>query len=204
MNGSAREGVLAQPLPFRTGFHSPMYAPHLAAARGTLRSLEVLHPTVPIWSATSLAPFPRDPDEVRDLVLRHLVEPVRFRQLTELLHDSGVRAFVQLGPGSLTGFVEDTLHDREHLAVATAVSQRDGLGQLRRVLAALWADGLSPRFRRTAGRAVRRTQRADAPSPRTPRSRTPRSRTPRTRPRTRRARPRLTRAPHTRPRTQHT
>jgi 3-oxoacyl-(acyl-carrier-protein) synthase len=140
--------ILAQTLPFRTGFHSPMYAPYLAAARETLARLEVRPPDVPIWSATSLAPFPRDPDQVRELVLRHLVEPVRFRQLTELLYESGVRAFVQVGLGSLTGYAEDTLRDREHLTVATAVRQRGGLAQLRRVAAALWADGLSPRFSR--------------------------------------------------------
>jgi hypothetical protein len=141
-------GILARTLPFRTGFHSPMYAPYQATAREMLGRLEVRPASVPVWSATSLAPFPRDPDRMRDLVLRHLVEPVRFRQLTERLHESGVRAFVQVGPGSLTGFAEDTLRDRDRLIVATAVSQRDGLAQLRRVAAALWADGLSPRFDR--------------------------------------------------------
>jgi hypothetical protein len=151
-------GIIAQTLPFRTGFHSPMYAPYLAAARETLRRLETQPPSMPIWSATSLASFPRDPDRVRDLVLRHLVEPVRFRQLIELLHESGVRAFVQVGPGSLTGFAEDTLRDRDHLAVTTAVSQRDGLAQLRRVAAALWTDGLSPRFER-----LRRASKGRAP-----------------------------------------
>jgi acyl transferase domain-containing protein len=146
-------GILAQTLPFRTGFHSPMYAPYLAAAGELVRRLDTRPPRVPIWSATSLAPFPHDPDRVRDLVLRHLVEPVRFRQLTELLHESGVRAFVQVGPGSLTGFAEDTLRDRDHIAVATAVSQRDGLAQLRRVAAALWTEGLSPRFERLRRRS---------------------------------------------------
>jgi acyl transferase domain-containing protein len=153
-------GIMAQTLPFRTGFHSPMYAPFLAAARETLQRLEVRPGSVPIWSATSLAPFPRDPGQVRDLVLRHLVEPVRFRQLTELLHESGVRAFVQVGPGSLTGFAEDTLRDREHLTVATAVSQRDGLAQLRRAAAALWTDGLCPRFDRLGGPAASADARA--------------------------------------------
>ena len=154
-------GIMAQTLPFRTGFHSPMYAPHLAAARETLQRLEVRPASVPIWSATSLAPFPRDPGQVRDLVLRHLVEPVRFRQLTELLHESGVRAFVQVGPGSLTGFSEDTLRERDHLTVATAVPQRDGLAQLRRAAAALWADGLSPRFDRLGAPAANAADGAD-------------------------------------------
>jgi acyl transferase domain-containing protein len=138
--------ILAQPLPFRSGFHSPRYAPHVAAARQRLGRLQVQTPAVPVWSATSVTEFPRDPDAVRDLVLRHLTEPVRFRQLTERLHDHGIRAFVQVGPGSLTGFAEDTLRDRDHLAVATATPQRDGLAQLRRTAAALWAEGLSPGF----------------------------------------------------------
>jgi acyl transferase domain-containing protein len=168
MEQARAAGILAQPLPFRTGFHTPMYAPYTEAARETLSRLEVGPPGTPVWSATSLAPFPSDPGQVRDLVLRHLVEPVRFRQLTELLHDSGVRAFVQLGPGSLTGFTADTLRDRDHLTVATAVPQRDGLGQLRRAAAALWADGLSPRF----GRLDQASTASASPAASAPRGRT--------------------------------
>lgn len=143
-----KRAVMAQTMPFRTGFHSPFYARHVPAARAMLDRLEVSPPRVPIWSATSLAPFPSASGEVRDLVLRHLVEPVRFRRLTELLHDSGVRAFVQVGQGSLVGFAEDTLRDREFLAIPAAVGGRDGIDQLRRVAAALWADGLAPDFSR--------------------------------------------------------
>ncbi|WP_084337723.1 type I polyketide synthase [Actinomadura oligospora] len=142
------QGVLTETMPFRTGFHSPAYARHLPTARAMLERLEVSRPTVPVWSATSLAPFPDDVGGVRDLVLRHLVEPVRFRRLTELLHDSGIRAFVQVGQGSLAGFTEDTLRERDHLTVKAAVSARDGLDQLSRVAAALWVDGLDPDFAR--------------------------------------------------------
>jgi hypothetical protein len=73
---------------------------------------------------------------------------VRFRELTELLYQTGIRAFVQVGPGSLTGFADDTLAGRDFLTVATASAKRDGVAQLRRTAAALWAEGLSPRFER--------------------------------------------------------
>jgi acyl transferase domain-containing protein len=129
------QGVLAQVMPFRTGFHTPVLAPHLAAARSTMDALPVNSPTVPVWSATSLAPMPSEPDEIRELVLRHLVEPVRFRPLLQRLHDQGIRAFVQVGPGSLTGFVEDTLGSQEHLTVAGDSEHR--------AVAALWAFGLN-------------------------------------------------------------
>ncbi|RMI33838.1 type I polyketide synthase, partial [Actinomadura harenae] len=137
----ASEGVLGQELPFRTGFHTPMAAPLLEQLRPAFRAL-TLHPAeIPLWSATTVAPFPRDEDEIRDLVLRHLLEPVRFSELVEELHGAGVRAFVQVGPGSITGFVGDRLGDREHLAMAVNVPQRSGMAQLRRVAAALWAEG---------------------------------------------------------------
>lgn len=155
MTRARAEGVLAQTLPFRTGFHSPVFAPFAAPVREALHGLAVCPARVPVWSATSLTHYPGEPDAVRDLVLRHLVEPVRFRQLTQVLHESGVRAFVQVGPGSLTGFIDDTLAGREHLTVAAATARHDGVAALRRAAAALWAHGLSPRFDRLA--APRRT-----------------------------------------------
>lgn len=127
-------GVMAQVMPFRTGFHSPALAPHLTAARATVDALPVHPPSVPVWSATSLAPMPADAGAIRELVLRHLVEPVRFRPLIDRMHDAGFRAFVQIGPGTLTGFVEDTLGDRDHLAVSADSADR--------AAAALWAFGL--------------------------------------------------------------
>ncbi|GAB3885491.1 hypothetical protein GCM10029964_048240 [Kibdelosporangium lantanae] len=128
-------GVLAQVMPFRTGFHTPALAPYLAAARSTVDALPVHPPSVPVWSATSLAPMPSSSGEIRDLVLRHLVEPVRFQPMVRRLHDSGIRAFVQVGAGSLTSFVEDTLGDADHLTVVGDSAER--------AAAALWAFGLN-------------------------------------------------------------
>jgi len=143
--------VLAQPMTFRSGFHSPMLAPYLDPVRAGFERLPVRRPETPVWSATSLAPFPDDPAAVRDLTLRHLLEPVRFGPLTRRLHEEGVRAFVQVGPGSLTGFVDDTLRDERYVAVAANVAGRPGMAQLRRTAAALWAEGLDVRWDRLAG-----------------------------------------------------
>ncbi|MFE3055844.1 beta-ketoacyl synthase N-terminal-like domain-containing protein [Nocardia sp. NPDC059239] len=144
-------GVLAQVVPVRTGFHSPMIEPFLGPAHQALRRLPLGRPHIPVWSATSLEPFPDAADEIRALVIRHLIESVRFRQLIERLHARGVVAFVQVGPGSLPGFIEDTLRGREHLAVSADVPERGGLDQLRTVAAALWVAGLAPRFERLPG-----------------------------------------------------
>ena len=140
------EGVLGQELPFRSGFHTPMAKAYMRPVRESFAALEIRPAEVPVWSATTIAPFPEDEAEVRALIVRHLLEPVRFSGLVRALHAGGVRAFVQVGPGSLTGFVGDALgsaggSEGEHLAVAVNVPKRGGLDQLARVVAALWVEG---------------------------------------------------------------
>ncbi|MQY08230.1 beta-ketoacyl synthase N-terminal-like domain-containing protein [Actinomadura macrotermitis] len=137
----AAEGVLGQELPFRSGFHTPLAEVYIEPLHRTFGTLPIREPRVAIWSGTTVEPFPADPARVREVFVRHLLEPVRFSELVEELYGANVRAFVQVGPGSLTGFVGDRLGDREHLAMAVNVPRRDGMGQLRRVVAALWAEG---------------------------------------------------------------
>ncbi|MFD0902493.1 beta-ketoacyl synthase N-terminal-like domain-containing protein [Actinomadura sediminis] len=136
------EGVLGRELPLGLGLHTPHAEAREKALRHAFDALDVREPRVPVWSATTVAPFPGAPGAARDLAVRHLLEPVRFSELIEELYGSAhVRAFVQVGPGGLTGLVGDRLGDREHLALAVNVPERDGTAQLRRVVAALWAEG---------------------------------------------------------------
>ncbi|WP_329376844.1 polyketide synthase dehydratase domain-containing protein [Streptomyces sp. NBC_01351] len=145
------EGVLGQELPFRSGFHTPMWEPYLGQVRAAFGRLPLRAGSVPVWSATTCAPFPASPDSVRELVIRHLLEPVRFRELTlRLYEEQGVRSFVTLGPGSLPGFVEDTLRDRPHLSVSVSSPRLGGLAALRRACAALWAEGHTPHWHHLA------------------------------------------------------
>jgi phosphopantetheine--protein transferase-like protein len=139
-------GVTGQVLPFRSGFHSPMLAPYLGPILDIFACLPVRPPLLPIWSATAVDRYPDNPDRIRDLATRHLVEPVRFGPLVRRLYGTGVRAFVQVGTGSVPGFVADTLADLPHLAVTANTPRRSGLEQLRRVAAALWVEGWAPRF----------------------------------------------------------
>ena len=133
-----------------------MWAPYLDQVRAAFAGLPLRPPTVPVWSATTVAAYPGGEQDVRDVVLRHLLEPVRFRELTTRLYAEGVRAFVQMGPGSLPGFVSDTLHGRDHLAVSAGAARGgSGLDQLRRLAAALWTEGLNPRWDRLAERRAR-------------------------------------------------
>jgi acyl transferase domain-containing protein len=160
--GCGARGVLGQILPFRSGYHSPFLAPYLDAAQASAATTVLDRARLPVWSATTVAPYPADHGEIRDLFVRHLVEPVRFRELTRRLHAEGVRVFVQVGAGSLAGFIDDTLAADEHLAVAGNTPKRSGLDQLRRVAASVWAEGGTPR---TDLLPHRRSDAVDLPPP---------------------------------------
>lgn len=137
-------GVIGQVLPFRSGFHTPMLAPYLDPIRRAAETY-TLHPqSTPVWSATTAARYPQDPAAVRELFVRHLLEPVRFRQLITTMHDAGHRAFVQLGAGQLGSLIDDTLAGKDRLVVSAHSSARDSLAQLRRVVTALWVEGAAP------------------------------------------------------------
>ncbi|MGW4563782.1 beta-ketoacyl synthase N-terminal-like domain-containing protein [Streptomyces sp. NPDC004561] len=135
------QGVICQVLPFRSGFHTPMLEPYLAPIKRAADRFRLHPPTVPVWSGTTAAPFPRAETAVRELFVRHLLEPVRFRELTEALYADGHRVFVQTGPGRLTSLIDDTLGDRDHLSIAATSPHHDGMAQLRRVATALWTAG---------------------------------------------------------------
>ena len=154
--------VLAQELPFRSGFHSPLFEPFVAGLAAHFEAMVLDVPTVPLWSATTCEPYPHDHDGIAALALRHLVTPVRFRELAEALHDDGARVFIQVGTGSLGGFVEDTLRDRDYIVVPTNVAKQTGMGQLRRAGAALWVEGVDIDF---AALDLDPPPRHDAPAP---------------------------------------
>ncbi len=148
-----QEGILCQKLPFRSGYHSPLFADFVGAHQRVLARLPLAPPSVPLWSATTCAPYPTDPDEVRRLAVDHVVKPVRFRELTNALYEHGARVFVQAGTGSLVGFVGDTLRGRPHLVVSANVAHRTGLAQLRRAAAALWVEGVPVSLDRLVSKA---------------------------------------------------
>ncbi|MFN2494666.1 MAG: beta-ketoacyl synthase N-terminal-like domain-containing protein, partial [Pseudonocardiaceae bacterium] len=139
-------GITGQVLPFRSGFHSPMLAPYVGQILDTFAGLPTRPPGCPIWSATTVDRYPDDPERIRELATRHLLEPVRFGPLIRRLYEEGTRAFIQVGTGSLPGFVADTLAGLPHLTVTANTPRRSGLDQLRRVAVALWVEGWAPRF----------------------------------------------------------
>ena len=134
--------ILLQRLPIVSGFHTPFFAKYLAPYRDFFLHTPLLEPSIPVWSATTAQPFPSAMAQKQQLALDHLLQPVHFRSLIENMHADGFRAFIQLGTGSLSGFVQDTLKGKPYLAVDMNGAKNSGLAQLCHVSAALWVEGL--------------------------------------------------------------
>ncbi|MGI5237865.1 beta-ketoacyl synthase N-terminal-like domain-containing protein [Dactylosporangium sp. CA-139066] len=163
------EGFVCQQLPFRSAFHTPLFASGLESIGAALRRWQVHPARVPVWSATLKAPVPSDPEIVREVSVRHMLEPVWFRETVQAMYDAGFRAFLQVGVGQLASVIDDNLRGRDHLAMPVNVSRRSGLSQLRRVATALWVEGAAPDLRRLDTAATRHASAAAPATARTAR-----------------------------------
>ncbi|GAA5089615.1 type I polyketide synthase [Chryseobacterium ginsengisoli] len=133
--------IFHQILPFQSGFHSPFIADKLDVILAGMEKAQFQKTKIPLWSATTLEPYPSDQESIRKLSAEHLVEPVRFRELTDKLYEEGARFFIQVGTGGLIGFIDDTLKGKAFSTIASSTPVRSALAQLQRVVAALFVEG---------------------------------------------------------------
>jgi malonyl CoA-acyl carrier protein transacylase/phosphopantetheinyl transferase len=100
-------------------FHTPLFSGAAGMMSAFYDGLGVRAPRISVWSGAGNAPFPDDAREIKSLLVRQWAETVRFAASVRSLYDRGVRVFVEVGPGdTLSGFIVDTLGDRDHLAIA--------------------------------------------------------------------------------------
>jgi acyl transferase domain-containing protein/phosphopantetheinyl transferase (holo-ACP synthase) len=137
------EGLMCEELPYDRAVHTPLFAPFAEDLRATFARLPVRTPTTPLWSCTTAAPYPDDPEAIRELLVEHWTRPVRFRETIEALCEDGAGVFVEVGPrGNMTAFMEDILRGREACAVASDVRRRPGTAQLNHLVGRLVAHGV--------------------------------------------------------------
>jgi malonyl CoA-acyl carrier protein transacylase len=137
-------GLRAKRLPVACAFHSPVVAAAAETFAARLDSSGLGVPQVPVWSNTTVAPYPDDVAGVRATLAGQVAQSVRFREQIEAMHDAGARVFVEVGPGRvLTQLVGKILGDRPHVAVATDASGEPGIPRLLTALAALAVQGVA-------------------------------------------------------------
>jgi [acyl-carrier-protein] S-malonyltransferase len=81
-------------------FHSALMEPAMAPIVERLSSIEFRSPRVPIAENVT-GTLVDHPDELRALVGRHVVSPVRWESCVRSLSDAGAELFVEAGPGDV-------------------------------------------------------------------------------------------------------
>jgi acyl transferase domain-containing protein/phosphopantetheinyl transferase len=153
-------GVIYEILPFDRPYHTPLFEVYSdRSSREFFAQLPIEAPKTPIYSCTTVAPYPSDLEEIREVFVSHWVRPVRFRETIERMYADGARVFVEVGPrGNLTAFVDDILRGKPHFAVPSNVLRRSGITQLNHLCAQLTAQGvpirLDPLYARRAPRRI--------------------------------------------------
>ena len=139
--------VKAVRLPVAAAFHSPLVAQASWPFRDSLRGVRVSGEGRPVYANTTAQPYPDDAGLCRDLLGGQLARPVRFADTVRAMAETGVRTFVEVGPGGvLSKLAEATLADAGvpdflTVAVGPAGAKRPGMLDLASLLARLSARG---------------------------------------------------------------
>jgi len=116
--------VRAIRLPVAGAFHSPLMEPARSAIDERIAGIAFSAPRFPVAEnvAGSLV---SDPDELRALLRRHVVSPVRWDASVRALADAGVGLFLEAGPGDvLTKLMKRIVPDAAARAVGSPEEAR--------------------------------------------------------------------------------
>ena len=124
-------------LPVSAAFHSSLVKEAQKPFSQAIEKIDLVPSEIPVFSNTTGAPYPADPDKAKELLAGHLLSPVDFISEIKNLFKSGARTFVEVGPKSvLTGLVKSILNGENFQAVALDASQgkRPGIADLAETL----------------------------------------------------------------------
>ena len=114
-------------------FHSALMEPAVAPIVQRLDAVEFRTPRFPIAENVS-GSLVHDPDELRALLARHVVSPVRWESCVRALSDAGATVFIEAGPGDvLTRLAKRVIPEATAVAVgspeaASAIAGARGAG----------------------------------------------------------------------------
>lgn len=140
-------GITVRRLNAAAAFHSPLVAPATRPLREFLATLDMRAPMLPVYGNVDAAPYPAEPDQIRDLLVEQIASPVRFADAIEAMYAAGARTFVEVGAGAvLSGMVGRILSGRAHLAVPMDRRGTHGMTSLHQALGQLAVRGVSLDF----------------------------------------------------------
>jgi [acyl-carrier-protein] S-malonyltransferase len=96
----AAGAMKAVPLPVAGAFHTPIMQPAVERLTAALSSVAMTKPRIPVISNVDAQPHD-DPGEIRALLARQVVSPVRWEDSIRYLLGQGFDTFYEIGPGKV-------------------------------------------------------------------------------------------------------
>jgi [acyl-carrier-protein] S-malonyltransferase len=96
---ASERGIRAVKLAVAGAFHSPLMAPAAERLAEDLEQVEFAAASAPVWANVTAEPHTDDAAEIKKLLVKQVVEPVRWQQTVEKLVATDDPAFVELAPG---------------------------------------------------------------------------------------------------------
>ncbi len=140
------ENVRCGRLKVACGYHSRLMEPAVESFRLMLTAFPVRSPSLPVQCNITGKAYANGDDfarGLREVLVRHMVEPVNFIGNVESMYEAGARLFIEVGPGStLCSFVNNILAGRPHWAVVTNTPRSEPVLQILHAVARCAALGL--------------------------------------------------------------
>ena len=121
-------------------FHSPIMKVIHDELDAYLAGIAFHGPKIPVFSNTTMALYPSDPDEIKAILMTHLESTVNWMSNAQSLwNDHGARLFLEIGPGQvLSDLIADTLP--ESTCIPTCLDSAEAL-TFKAALARLFVPG---------------------------------------------------------------
>ncbi len=137
-------GVRAKQIPVTAAFHTTALAPAAKKLAKALQAVTFAPPAKAVYSNTLAAPYPTKPAEIRKLLQRHIVEPVRFEEQMRRMRADGYDVFIEVGPGRVLSGLVGRIFDADAPTILTLdAAGRDGVTQFAHLLAQASVLGLN-------------------------------------------------------------
>jgi [acyl-carrier-protein] S-malonyltransferase len=90
-------------------FHTDLMKPADERLAAALSAIEIKPPRIPVWSNVDARPH-TDPGEIRSLLVRQVLSPVRWEETVRNLLAEGVERFYEIGPGKVLAGLLKRIH----------------------------------------------------------------------------------------------
>jgi len=92
------KGYKATLLPVSAAFHTPLVGHASEPFAAAVAHAEFQIPNAKVYSNTTGEPYPHEPDAARDLLAKHILNPVLFKRQIEGIYGAGGRVFIENRP----------------------------------------------------------------------------------------------------------